>query len=71
MASPAEPQHDDGLDPHDRPPGMPTWVKASAIVVGVVLLVRVAVMLLSGGEHGPMRHLDGAPADVRPAAAAP
>ncbi|WP_420179884.1 hypothetical protein [Paenarthrobacter sp. TA1.8] len=36
--------------------GPPRWVKVSAIVAGVLLLVVVAVMLLSGGEHGPGRH---------------
>lgn len=51
--------------PRDRPPGMPTWVKASVVVAVVVVLAVIAVMLLSGGEHGPGRHLGGAaPADA-------
>ncbi|KUM36452.1 hypothetical protein [Arthrobacter sp. EpRS71] len=36
--------------------GPPRWVKVSAIVAGILLLVAVAVMVLSGGEHGPGRH---------------
>lgn len=36
--------------------GPPRWVKISAIAAGVLALVVVAVMLLSGGEHGPGRH---------------
>ncbi|ABM10798.1 hypothetical protein FHR86_003688 [Paenarthrobacter ilicis] len=36
--------------------GAPRWVKVSAIVAGILLLVAVAVMVLSGGEHGPGRH---------------
>lgn len=35
--------------------GAPRWVKVSAIVAGILLLVVVAVMLLSGGQHGPAR----------------
>lgn len=36
--------------------GLPRWVKVSAVVAGILLLVVVAVMLLSGGQHGPARH---------------
>ncbi|MBT2521154.1 hypothetical protein [Arthrobacter sp. ISL-28] len=36
--------------------GPPRWVKVSAIVAGILILVAVAVMLLSGGQHGPARH---------------
>ena len=34
-------------------PGTPRWVKLSGII-GIVLVVLVAIMLLSG--HGPGRH---------------
>ncbi|MGC5077768.1 hypothetical protein [Agrococcus sp. DT81.2] len=55
----------------DRPPGAPMWVKAGAVVVGVVLLVALAVALLSGGDHGPGRHLgESAPGTVVAAGAA-
>jgi hypothetical protein len=36
--------------------GPPRWVKVSAIASGILILIAVAVMLLSGGEHGPARH---------------
>jgi hypothetical protein len=37
--------------------GPPRWVKVSAIVGGIIVLIIVAVMLLTGGQHGPARHL--------------
>ncbi|WP_395111484.1 hypothetical protein [Actinomadura sp. SCN-SB] len=42
------------------PPRMPRWVKVSAIVVAV-LIVLFAVALLTGlgGDHGPGRHEPG------------
>lgn len=39
--------------------GMPRWVKVSGIIAIVVVLVVVIVLLVSGGEHGPRRHLPG------------
>ncbi len=50
-----------------RPPGVPRWVKA-LILVGVALLVLVAVMLLSGGGHGPGRHSPSALPSAQPGA---
>lgn len=44
--------------------GPPRWVKVSALIAGILILVVVAVMLLTGGEHGPARHGLGAGADV-------
>lgn len=51
---------------HGAPPGMPRWVKVSAIVVGVLILLVVGVMLIGGheggpgpGGHGPGRHGSG------------
>ena len=49
--------------------GPPRWVKVSAIVAGVLILVVVAVMLLTGGEHGPARHGFGMGAPISPRAA--
>lgn len=39
-------------------PGMPRWVKITAIVTIVVIVVAVAASLILGGEHGPNRHLN-------------
>jgi hypothetical protein len=38
--------------------GTPRWVKVSAIVALVVVLLLVVAMVF-GGEHGPGRHLGG------------
>lgn len=44
-------------------PGMPRWVKISAIVVSGAVLLAVVVMLTGvGGPHGPQRHLPSADA---------
>ena len=37
-------------------PGAPRWVKAIGLITLLVILVVVAVMLLSGDQHGPDRH---------------
>ncbi len=57
----AEPDPRSAADRH-APPGMPRWVKVSAIVVGVLLLLFLVLKLTGiGGEHGPGRHLSGLP----------
>ena len=38
-------------------PGVPRWVVMTAVIVAVLLVLVVVVMLISGGEHGPGRHL--------------
>lgn len=43
----------------DNQHSMPRWVKVSGIVAIVVIVVVVAAMALSGGDHGPGRHLPG------------
>ena len=42
----------------DRPPylGPPRWVKVFGIIVIVLVLLVVARLFISGGEHGPGRH---------------
>ena len=48
----------------DGPPGLPTWVKALAVALVVLVAVVVGVMLLGGngpGGHGPGRHTGAAP----------
>jgi hypothetical protein len=36
---------------------MPRWVKVLVMVLGLLVLLLVAAMLLTGGEHGPGRHM--------------
>ena len=51
-------------------PGMPRWVKVSGIIAIVLVLVIVIIVLVSGGEHGPRRHLPGGSPPRSPHAAA-
>lgn len=44
---------------HGTPPGVPRWVKVSGIVVGILVLALVAIMFISGADHGPSRHATG------------
>jgi hypothetical protein len=39
---------------------MPRWVKVFLIAAAVILLAMIAVMVASGGHHGPGRHLSSA-----------
>jgi len=42
-------------------PGVPRWVKVSAILSAVVVLFVVVLILVDGsGRHGPGRHLPSA-----------
>lgn len=41
-------------------PGTPRWVKVGAIVAVVLVLLLTLVMVVTGGEHGPMRHIPSA-----------
>lgn len=52
----------------DTPPAVPRWVKSLALVVLAVLLIAVAVMVISGGEHSPSRHGSAPAPDGRPVA---
>jgi hypothetical protein len=40
---------------YESPPQMPRWVKVFGIVL-ILVIVLVAIMLLTGGNHGPGRH---------------
>lgn len=42
----------------DTPPPRPMWVKV-LIAIFVVIVAAVVIMAVSGGEHGPGRHLPG------------
>ena len=54
QAQEPEPSRTGGAVP-ERPPGVPGWVKVSALVA-VILLVGLIVAMLIGGNHGPGRH---------------
>lgn len=47
---------DSSHDPAGQAPGTPGWVKALALGAAVVILLVVAVMVIAGGQHGPVRH---------------
>lgn len=56
---PHHPDTDDGTGKRperDSPPRTPRWVWMSAIAVGILIVLAVVIMLLSGGQHGPARH---------------
>lgn len=36
---------------------MPRWVKVFLIAAAVLIVLMIALMLASGGQHGPGRHL--------------
>jgi hypothetical protein len=40
-----------------RPPGVPRWLKVSAVVMAAVIVLVLIGMVLVGGDHGPGRHL--------------
>lgn len=37
--------------------GTPRWVRVSAIVGGVLVLLLLGLLLFGGGQHGPGRHM--------------
>jgi hypothetical protein len=50
----------DAVRDRESPPRVPRWVKWSAIVIGILVLVFVVLQLTGiGGEHGPGRHGPG------------
>ena len=50
-------------DRSERPPGMPRWVKATIVVIGVLVALFVILKIAGvGGEYGPGRHMSSAPA---------
>ena len=63
MANPAPaPDATGEINPHaargsSSYPGTPRWVKVSGIVAVMVILLVALIMVLGGGEHGPMRHM--------------
>jgi hypothetical protein len=51
-------------------PGTPRWVKLGAIAAVLVILLVVLVMVLTGSEHGPMRHIPSGSGTTPPIVAA-
>ena len=55
-----DPTHGPDLDGDldgGTPPGMPRWVKVTAIVVGVLILLFLVLQFTGvAGDHGPGRH---------------
>jgi hypothetical protein len=46
-------------------PGLPRWVKVSAIIVAIAVGLAIAATLILGVDHGPSRHAAGlAPAQA-------
>jgi hypothetical protein len=41
----------------DPYPGMPRWVKLTAVAILGVIALGIVIALLVGGEHGPARHI--------------
>ncbi|MFT8323303.1 MAG: hypothetical protein ABF649_20775 [Bacillus sp. (in: firmicutes)] len=41
----------------ESPHSTPRWVKVFGIIVIVLVLLVVIIMIISGGKHGPGRHL--------------
>jgi hypothetical protein len=40
-------------------PGLPRWVKMSAVILAVAVLLAIAATLIAGVDHGPGRHGSG------------
>lgn len=51
-----ERQDTQGTGGSQGPPGVPNWVKASGIVIAILVLVLLLLAILTGGNHGPNRH---------------
>lgn len=60
MADPASHHRNGGDADGGSPPRMPRWVKAAAIVVGVLIAIFLVLQVTGiAGEHGPGRHFSG------------
>jgi hypothetical protein len=57
MSDPANAGSPSGRESPRSAVAMPRWVKMFLIIAAVVVVLMVAVMLVSGGKHGPGRHL--------------
>jgi hypothetical protein len=55
------PPHHDSKGNTDRDTGTPRWVKVFGIIA-IVLVLLFVILLLTGRDHGPGRHLRSADA---------
>lgn len=67
MSEDARQNADHGATGRAAGAGLPRWVKRSLIATAILVVVMVVVMAISGGHHGPGRHLSGG---ARPSVAA-
>ena len=44
------------MDDQESPPGVPRWVKVSALLAVVVVVLAIAASFVLGIEHGPGLH---------------
>lgn len=59
MTGPSErPNHQPAAG--DSPPGIPRWLKLSALVVAVLIVLAIAIAAITGVQHGPGLHGAGA-----------
>jgi hypothetical protein len=57
MTDPTNAQSQARKEPPRSTATMPFWVKVFLITAAVLVVLVVALMLVSGGQHGPGRHL--------------
>ena len=57
MSDPADVGGPSGRESARSAVALPRWVKVFLIIAAVLVVLMVAVMLVSGGQHGPGRHL--------------
>ena len=50
-------EEDMHMNNHESITRTPRWVKVSGIIAILLILLVVITMLISGGEHGPGRHM--------------
>ncbi|MEC5425334.1 hypothetical protein QGM71_17775 [Virgibacillus sp. C22-A2] len=45
------------LPDHESTTSTPRWVKLSGIIIIIVIMIAIFIMVISGGNHGPGRHM--------------
>ncbi len=57
MTDPADAGTQSGRESPRRAAAMPRWVKVFLIIAAALVVLMIALMLVSGGRHGPGRHI--------------